>query len=56
MNIINSIIPFERSHSLFKENKEDKEKEVLTLLRGLSHEAQRNLLEMVRNGPPEADT
>ena len=45
-----AIKAFERSHPLFK-NK-DEEKAVLELLRGLSPEAQRDVLEMLRN-PPE---
>ena len=47
-----AIQAFERSHPLFKEKEEG---EILELLQGLSPEAQRNLLEMVRNGPPEVE-
>lgn len=48
-----AIQAFKRSHPLFK--KEDKEEEILGLLRGLSPEAQRNVLEIARNGPPEVE-
>ena len=47
-----AIQAFERSHPLFKAKK-DEEKAVLELLRGLSPEAQKDVLEMVRNAPEE---
>ena len=47
-----AIKAFSKSHPLFMEQeKENKEKAVLELLRGLSPEAQRNLLETAKNAP-----
>lgn len=46
-----AIEAFEKSHPLFKKKAHMEEAEVLELLQGLSLEAQRNLLELVRNAP-----
>jgi len=48
----------QEAHPYFKEQdgqEDSAPEEVLRLLRGLSPEAQRNLLEIARNGPPEAE-
>jgi len=49
-----AIEAFQRSHPLFKTNARMEEAEVLEQLQGLSPEAQKNLLELVRNVEAEA--
>jgi len=49
-----AIEAFEKSHPLFKKNARMEEAEVLEVLQGLSPEAQKNLLELVRNVEAEA--